>query len=159
MCSHPCKSFCNTKVPELLLLLFPFFIYIKLVQKHIDPTLKQSSTSIKSVHQNSNHTHTYIKLYHKPDFRMSDNNNTQQPKQGGGGFFGGITNAAGGLASGVGGVASGTVNTVGGVVGNVGRGVGKTLSDASSGLENTAKGAGGSINDVTGAKSGQQPKK
>ncbi|THX06095.1 hypothetical protein D6D18_02930 [Aureobasidium pullulans] len=155
MCSHPCKSFCNTKVPELLLLLFPFFIYIKVVQKHIDPTLEQSSTSIKSFHQNSNHTHTYI----KQDFKMSDNNNTQQSKQGGGGFFGGITNAAGGLASGVGGVASGTVNTVGGVVGNVGRGVGKTLSDASSGLENTAKGAGGSINDVTGAKSGQQPKK
>ncbi|THV93952.1 hypothetical protein D6D25_09371 [Aureobasidium pullulans] len=156
MCSHPCKSFCNTKVPELLLLLFPFFIYIKVVQKHIDSTLKQSSTSIKSVHQNSNHTSP---LYYKQDFKMSDNNNTQQPKQGGGGFFGGITNAAGGLASGVGGVASGTVNTVGGVVGNVGRGVGKTLSDASSGLENTAKGAGGSINDVTGAKSGQQPKK
>lgn len=87
--------------------MFPFFIYIKVVQKHIDPTLKQSSVSIKSIHQNGNHTHTYIKLYHKPDFRMSDNNNTQQPKQGGGGFFGGITNAAGGLASGVGGVASG----------------------------------------------------
>lgn len=52
----------------------------------------------------------------------------------------------------------GTVNTVGGVVGNVGRGVGKTLSDASSGLENTAKGAGGSINDVTGAKSQPQKK-
>jgi hypothetical protein len=52
----------------------------------------------------------------------------------------------------------GTVNTVGGVVGNVGRGVGKTLSDASSGLENTAKGAGGSINDISGAK-GQPSKK
>ncbi|KAI4755823.1 hypothetical protein E4T52_02252 [Aureobasidium sp. EXF-3400] len=88
---------------------------------------------------------------------MSDNNNSaQQPKQGGG-LFGGIGNAAGGLASGVGGIASGTVNTVGGVVGNVGRGVGKTLSDASSGLENTAKGAGGSINDVTGNKA--QPNK
>ena len=52
----------------------------------------------------------------------------------------------------------GTVNTVGGVVGNVGRGVGKTLSDASSGLENTAKVAGGSINDVTGANSQNQKK-
>ncbi|KAI5209591.1 hypothetical protein E4T39_00744 [Aureobasidium subglaciale] len=86
--------------------------------------------------------------------KMSDNNNNnsaQQPKQAGG-FFGGLSNAAGGLASGVGGVASGTVNTVGGVVGNVGRGVGKTLSDASSGLENTAKGAGGAIGDTTGAK-------
>lgn len=87
--------------------MFPFFIYIKVVQKHINPTFEQSSVSIKSIHQNGNHTHTYIKLYHKPDSRMSDNNNTQQPKQGGGGFFGGITNAAGGLASGVGGVASG----------------------------------------------------
>ncbi|KAI5208746.1 hypothetical protein AUEXF2481DRAFT_518253 [Aureobasidium subglaciale EXF-2481] len=87
------------------------------------------------------------------DTKMSDNNNNsaQQPKQAGG-FFGGLSNAAGGLASGVGGVASGTVNTVGGVVGNVGRGVGKTLSDASSGLENTAKGAGGAIGDTTGAK-------
>lgn len=104
MCSHPCKSFCNTKVPELLLLLFPFFIYIKVVQKHINPTFEQSSVSIKSIHQNSNHTSP---LYYKQDFKMSDNNNTQQSKQGGGGFFGGITNAAGGLASGVGGVASG----------------------------------------------------
>ncbi|KAG9679274.1 NAD(P)-binding protein, partial [Aureobasidium melanogenum] len=88
---------------------------------------------------------------------MSENNNSAEQKQGGG-LFGSLSNAAGGLASGVGGVASGTVNTVGGVVGNVGRGVGKTLSDASSGLENTTKGAGGSINDMTGAKSQPQKK-
>ncbi|KAG9996690.1 NAD(P)-binding protein, partial [Aureobasidium melanogenum] len=88
---------------------------------------------------------------------MSDNNNSAEQKQGGG-LFGSLSNAAGGLASGVGGVASGTVNTVGGVVGNVGRGVGKTLSDASSGLENTTKGAGSSINDMTGAKSQPQKK-
>ncbi|KAI5246851.1 hypothetical protein E4T47_08987 [Aureobasidium subglaciale] len=122
---------------------------------HLYPEQKNAERTYNNQPVEQDHTKLKSQNLNSQTFgtKMSDNNNSsaQQPKQAGG-FFGGLSNAAGGLASGVGGVASGTVNTVGGVVGNVGRGVGKTLSDASSGLENTAKGAGGAIGDTTGAK-------